>query len=322
MAIKLVKSFFLFAKNETTLGGGAAMTASNYIQTVDENPVFTVEFADAGERGSGNASYGQLRRAGPSGRSTTATVTLDAKGAGTTYTTSVTPPNVHPFLLASGLSGSLSGSAWVYTPVEPTATPTSLALAVYAYQELTPVSGALCSFTFGSDSTSPSRFTFNVQGVPSDAAAVGSVPARTAQAEDVIPPANRGITVSLNGYSAKVRSYNFDAGNEVQARTNLTATDGIESFMLAGRAPSFTLTVERDDMSAFDPRALQKNATGVSGSLTIGSTAGNRIKLDISNGQITEVAEENDGVLGLWNLTATPHITAGDKNDDYKLTFL
>lgn len=321
--VKRVVGLIAFAGTETTYGEGASLTGSLHtIQCAQEFPTFQIQYASDGQRGGANWSGGNVRPVGPSGRTTQGTVIMEGKGAGTAYSLSVTPPSLHPFLLASGLSGSLSASAWVYKPVSLDTVPKSLAMNVYGQGELLPISGAYCAMTFAADNPSVTLFNFDVQGLCGDVTDVAVPPARTFPAHEVQAPRNQSVSFAMGAYvTARIRSYTYEHGLEITPRINLNSSTGHAGFVQGRRKPVFNIVVEADDLASFDPYLAWKNATTYAMSLTVGSVANNRFSINFDQAVITGCERSSDGPLALWNLQVTPYVSIPDADDDLRLVF-
>ena len=321
-AAKSVTGLLLFAKPEASYGAGAVISSSNAIQVAQEFPVFQIEYAFDGNRNGAQWSGGSLQRAKPGGRSTQGTVIIEGKGLGSTYNSGSTPPNLHAFLLASGLSGSVSGSGWLYTPTPLGTLNNSIALEVYDRGEKLPISGAYANMSFGADGAGLTLFTFALQGMCADITDAPSPPARSFTAANIIPPKNENISFKLGTYeAAKVRSYNFEGNINISPRINLNETDGHSGFAICRRSPTLNVTIEADLLSNFDAYAAWKNATSYAISLRVGTDAGNRFTIRFAQAQISQVERSNEDPVALWNLTFTPSVSSPDKEDDVSIYF-
>lgn len=322
-AQKSVVGMVLYARNESAYNAAAfALTGStDTIDLTGEPPVFNIQYAVEGNRGGGTYSRGQLQRSAPSVRSTAGTIKVHVKGAGTSYSSSVRPPNSHAFLQASGLSGSLNGGTWVYTPTPLGTAPSSLALDVYGMGELLQVRGAYATFTMTPEGALP-VLTFEVQGLQSGSVSdVASVPLRVFQAQNVIPPKLESIQLQIGAYAPKVRSFTYTHGLEIAPRVDLNSVNAHAGFAIGRHVNTFTVQIEADALSSFNPYADFDAGTARNISMTIGSVANNRATLNLANcvlTSVTKVALDNN-VAGL-DLTYAPS-TSPDTNTDVTLTF-
>ena len=246
------------------------------------------------------------------------------KGLGSAYGASAFPPNIHPFLNASNLSGSLNSSTWVYTPNALGTTPTSLALELYDRGEKLPVSGAFCDFSFKSEGAGITLASFKVSGIPGAYSDQASPPARTWIAANVIPPKNEAVTFSIGSYTTPiVKSYTFEMGQTITPRMNLNTSGSMSGFALGGRSPKFTVVVEAEQLGTFNAYTDLKNATLRALSLTVGAAGtNNAFTFSMPSASLADVKKSNDGPIATWELTYVPALSAPDTNDDFSLTFI
>lgn len=319
---KSVVGLLMFAKNEASYGAGASFAATDAIQVAQELPVFNVNYNYDGNRQGAQWSGGNIIRTGPGGRSVEGTVIIEGKGLGSAYGVGATPPNLHPFLLSSGLSGSLSGSSWVYRPFPLGTAPTSLAMQVYDRNELLTVSGAYANMSFNAEGAGLTMFTFAMQGLCSDITDVSNPPSRTYSAVNVLPPKNEGVQFVIGSYTtAKIRSYSYAHNLTINPRINLNESTGHAGFAIGRRTPEFTITIEADALETFDAYAAWRNGTTYDVSLTVGTSANNRFRIRMSQAQISNVVRANDDPVATWELTLTPAVSSPDASDDLELTW-
>lgn len=319
---KNVTGLLLYAKNESTYGLGASHSASDVVQVAQDLPVFNLQFAYDGNRQGAQWSGGNLQRARPNGRTAEGTVRIEGKGLGSTYTLSATPPNIHAFLLASGLSGSMQGATWVYKPIPLGATPSSLALAVYDRGEFLPLSGAHCDMKFAAENGGPTMFDFAVKGIAGVITDVASPPSRSWSGASVIPPVNNSVSLTIGAWSPKVRSYTYTHNLEIAPRLNLSDTTGHAGFTIGRRSSTLQVVVEADALSSFNAYDSWASGSSVAASLTVGSVANNRIALSFPQSAIQNVERGADGPTALWTLTLAPYVSTPDADDDVSLTWL
>lgn len=321
---KSVTGLIVFAKNESVYNAGpaSALTGStDAIQTILEHPVFDIKYSYDGNRNGASYSAGNYRRALTKGRMTEGAVKIEGKGAAATYTLSVTPPNLHPFILASGMSGSLQGASWIYKPQPLGSTPKSLAMNVYSRGELTPVSGAYCSMKIDGSSPGPAVFEFTVKGIAQIPTALASPPARVWIGSGTLPPNNTDITMLLGSFSPIVRSWTYDDGLEIVDRVNLNNQDANAGKAIGRRKPMLKVQIEAPLLSDFDAYTVQSAATITAISFTVGSVANNKFTISMPYCNLTEVAQTADGPVALLDLTFEGSITDASADDDLVLTF-
>lgn len=318
---KSVVGLILFGKPEATYGAGpsSALTGStDAIQTVLEHPVFDITYAYDGNRNGASFSGGNYRRGVSKGRTTEGTVKIEGKGAAATYTLAVTPPNIHPFLLASGLSGSLQGASWLYKPqpLDWTTTSASMALNVYSRGELTPISGAVCTFTVGGADAGPAIFEFALQGLAGLPTTLASPPARTWIGSGTIPPNNSDIALTIGSFSPVVKSWTYDHGIEITDRMNLNAQDAHGGKALGRRNPTLKLTIEAPVLETYNPYNAQVSGTVAQVAFRVGTIANNRFFCSMSYAQIAELSQTAEGPEATMDITFAASVLDASSNDD------
>lgn len=322
-SVKSVTGLLLFAKNESSYAAGATFSSTDAIQVTQELPVFNIQYNYDGNRNGAQWSGGNILRAAPGGRTVEGTVRVEGKGIGSgSYGSGSTPPNLHPFLLSSGLSGSLSGSGWLYQPLPLNTTANSLALAVYDRGERLIVSGGYSNMKFSAEGPGLTMFEFTVMGLSSTIAdiAAASIPSRTYSAVSVLPPKNEGVSFSLGTYTtAKIRTYSYEHGLTITPRINLNESTGHAGYALGRRSPTLQVTIEADALATFDPYAAWEAGTTFDIGLTVGSVALNRFRLRFPQAQITNVERANEEPVALWNLTLSPVVSGPDNSDDVQM---
>jgi hypothetical protein len=323
---KVVTGLIILAANEATYGQGAALTGSaNTIQVAEAFPIFNVDYSFDGDRKGGNYSGGNNRRTTPSGRSVTGKLIIEGKGLGSTYSSvAVTPPNLHPFLISSGLSGSLQGGAWVYKPNPLGTTAVGTALEVYDRGEKLPISGAFFNMTFASPGPGITTFEFDLMGIPGTITDVATPPARIFTAASVLPPKNELVSLTIDSYAtASVRSYTYVHKQDIAPRINLNSSGSFAGYALGRRSPTFTVTMEADALGAYNPYLDQQNGIARNVSFTVGQPGtNNNFTVTFPSASISKVTRKNDGTtLALWDVEFAPAISAPDQSDDMSLTF-
>lgn len=323
-AQKSMVGLILFARNEATYNAaGLLLTGSTDTIDTAEQPLFQQQYAVEGTRGPAMYGRGQLARVAPNVRSLNGSVKVNAKGAGATYTALVRPPSIHPFLQASGMSGSLEGAAWVYKPTPVGTTPFSLAMDIYGAGELMQLRGGYSTFTINMEGALPD-FTFDVQGVQSTSITdVALPPARVFPASSVIPPRLETIGLTIGSYVPKVRKAQYTHGLQISQRIDLNASGSNAGYAIGRQDNTFTVTIEADALSNFDPYADLNSATPKNITATIGNVANNKFNVTLGACSLTQVnkvaLEEN--VAG-FELTYKPSMIAdGSGTPDVQLTW-
>jgi hypothetical protein len=151
--------------------------------------------------------------------------------------------------------------------------------------------------------------------VPTDTA----LPAQTLSAWQTPLPVNNANTgaFSLHGYASTLYDFDMSLGGNLVYR-NLV---GVEDVVLNDRAPTGNLVIEDPTMAQKDFFTIAKNATLGAFTITHGTTAGNKVKLDAPAVQLTAPAyEDRDGVVALKMGARFKPTAAG--NDEFTITVL
>jgi hypothetical protein len=322
-ATKSINGFVVYAKTETSYGVTGSYSGTSDAVHCTELPEFTLGYAYDGARNVAAGTLGNLKRIAPSGRTATGKLMIEAKGSGSAYASSAnTVPNVHALLLAAGLSGSYSGSAWTFTPTPVSGTPSSVGLRVYARGEQYDLSHGYTDFTVGSDSAAPAVFEFTFNGLaslPSDT----SLPAASAYIyNETAPPLNTNIGFTVDAVtSLKVRGWQFALGRTVSPRLDVNASAGHAGFQPERRNPTLTVTVEAVALSTFNPYTDRANATSRAITYTVGATAGNRIGFSFPYAQLVDVKDTGDNGVATWELTYQLNPSTPGTDTDISISF-
>lgn len=126
-------------------------------------------------------------------------------------------------------------------------------------------------------------------------------------------PANTG-TLTLDGYAAKVSAFSMDMSTEVSHAIWMNN----ETLAPIDRKPKGSITVEAVTIATKDYFAMVRAATLGVFTLTHGTAAGYKVKLDAPKVQLVDIQEvEYEGALAYqFNTTFSPN--AG--NDEFKIT--
>ena len=325
---KVVTSYFLFANNEATYGSGAVITGSLHtIRVVEDFPIFNLDFLWDGNRNGGGYSGGNIRRSPPNGKQCSGKVKLEIQGLGTAYASSSvgTVPNLHPFLLASGLSASLNGTTWVYKPLPMDTADSSLGLQMYDRKECLNVSGAYCTFTITGEGGGIGYFEFDVKGLPSailDYSSSTSIPARVWRDTVAIPPKLEALSLTIGSYTPVVKKFTYEHNLEIFPRLNLNTSSSHAGFGIGRRDPTFKLTIEADAQATYDPYADWANGTSRTLAFQIGQVGNNRFAVSMSQAILTKCERTAEDKVATFDLEFKPFVSQSDTSDDVQFIFL
>lgn len=121
-------------------------------------------------------------------------------------------------------------------------------------------------------------------------------------------------TLSIGGYAAKVSAFSADMASEISHAMWMNN----ETITQVDRKPKGSITVEAVAVATHDYFADVRNATLQAFTLTHGTVAGNKVKLDAPKMQLVDIQEvEYSGALAFqFNVTFNP--SSGD--DEFKYT--
>jgi hypothetical protein len=107
------------------------------------------------------------------------------------------------------------------------------------------------------------------------------------------------------------------------AQNNQVAHDdypgGYEAISIKDRAPTASMLILAPSLAVFNPFELAEAATLIPVQVVHGTTAGNKVQVDLQTRVTGAAYEDMDGSVG-YNLTLSPDPDAGD--DEMQLTFL
>jgi hypothetical protein len=123
-------------------------------------------------------------------------------------------------------------------------------------------------------------------------------------------------TLTVDSYAAKVAAFSMDMANDVSHAIWMNN----ETLAPIDRKPKGSITVEAVTIATKDYFTLVRNATLVVFTLTHGTAAGYKVKLDAPKMQLVDVEEaEYSGALAYkFNVTFNPSVG----NDEFKFTTL
>lgn len=316
MAYKTIIGFGALAAIEATYGaGGNPSPATDGIQGI-EPPTMQVEYAYDGERPTPPGTAGRQALASPVGEHATGSVACEMRGAGVAYTSSITPPNIHPLLRASGFTATFDDGTWRYRPTPIDVAYDSATLRVYTRQERFDVRGMLCDYEITMEDGSPGTIRFDFDGLPV-LPVDETIPAITYNS--TLPPSCTDIQFQLGDVdNLVVRNLAIQGNREKAPRLDLNAVDGHAGFAAGRREPLLTATVEATPLATFDPHQLAKDKTVLPCSFVVGSQVGNRWGVNL-NVQVMSVQRSEDGPVATWDLELAIVNTTPFANDDIEL---
>lgn len=126
-------------------------------------------------------------------------------------------------------------------------------------------------------------------------------------------PANTG-TLTVDGYAAKVSAFSLDMGTDVSHAIWMNN----ETLSPVDRKPKGSITVEAVTTTTKNYFDLVRNATLAVFTLTHGTAAGYKVKLDAPKLQLSDIARAEYSGANAYTMNFTANPNAG--NDEFKIT--
>lgn len=225
------------------------------------------------------------------------------RGTGTAPTAS-NRPELDPWFRSAGLGVTFDATPGsekaTYTPAN-----TSLeSLTEYDYKDgvLRKGVGARADLSLSFDVGGPLVIEHASQGILlSDAD--GAVPTTPTFEDTEWPIATDMTTFTIDGWTAGViRRFECSLGNNIQRRDGVKSTGGVAGFRIAGRNPTFSVTLEEPTRATKDFTALVNNRTAVALAWLLGAGSYLRGDFSASRAFIRKVTPSNDNGLALLTL--------------------
>ena len=242
--------------------------------------------------------------AGVSGtRSGTITFRVEVRGSGT----ATTAPSWESALRCCGTVGTTTTKI-DYNPIS--ASIPSCTIGLYADGKRYLFAGCRGNVRLVGTVGEPVMFEFSFKGKltsHADAALLGSITYET-----TVPPPLLNAAFSIQGLSAKVSKFEIDIGNELTLRTDISDVTGFASCLITKRKPTIKIDPEVETDAVHD--FLDKLFTDVTGTLTmtIGSTAGNKIVVTAPAVQYSEADDGEREGNDIYDLTAMLTLSSAD----------
>jgi hypothetical protein len=281
------KIFGVLVKIETTPLTDAAPVGTDAVRVVGI-PTLKYDFLENGLRDDVvTGQLGAAERAIPAGRFGTIDLTLEVRGAGAAYSSSVAP-EVDALLRMSGCGKTVTttggSESILYTTLD-SGNETGT-LYCYSANKLFKLVGCVATLKLSADATKRGMWTFTVTGKMVSDPTETTLPALTFSS--VLPPLFHSSTATIGSWSSAagadplvLKSAGVDFGNTVTDRASAGATDGLAGYLVADRRVRQDMTVEVPLLTSFDIFAAAKQ-TGSSNPLStwaLGTVQYNRMKV-------------------------------------------
>jgi hypothetical protein len=331
---KVITLYGLLGDLESSYGGGATLTAADDAILLADKIDVPIMAAVTGERGPAPGVGASFARVQPRGWYTEFPLIVIARGAGSAYSTSVVPRDLHAALQMSGHSAVLDDTGgseqYTYAPVSALDDFESAAFEGYSRDEMIELVGAYSDFIFDIDGASFMRCEFPLRAVVDALPVDTALPSMTYQDLTVIPPTAVNLSIALGNFTgARSRKIRFQANRNVFGPRidQNAASNPLAGFGIGRRNPTIEWTIEQTALAtspyhaaaAIDPYRLRDAGTELAFSFTLGSAQYNRIVFTASQVQVVDVRSEEDDEAALWTLALECHTSDAVTDDDYQI---
>ncbi|MFS1525318.1 hypothetical protein ACL7TT_14605 [Microbulbifer sp. 2304DJ12-6] len=278
---KLIKRELILAKAETAYGDDANPTGADDAVLV-ENIGWSYAGARMIERNPVKPALGMLQGIF-AGTLMEVTFDVELKGSGTAGTA----PEFGPLLRACGLAETISaGTSVEYLPAS--SAHESATLYFHEDGSLYKLTGCRGTVSGNLETGTAGKLSFTLTGHingPTDA----SLPTASYDASKPPPVINAGF--SVGSYAAVINTLSLDLGNTIATPPSMSAEDGYGEILITDRDvtgsfdPQATTVAQQDWAGDWRTGSAKTMTTGV-----IGTTAGNRYQLAISEAWYKELA--------------------------------
>lgn len=323
----------LIAEETTDYGTYASPSAPGDAIYVDEPVVVLPQYEDDGQRTPESGGAGTYPPSGKSGRFAEFDIATVVRGAGSAYSSSTFPLDIHLLLLACGhdvsTDSTTSSEKQTYSPNSQGST--SVSVEAYSRGEFMQLAGALGNLQVEIDGTgygvATASFMSLVNQMPQD---ISSFPDLSGIGSQQAPK-GESMTVEIGDYtSSRVRAVRFNQNREIVPRVDTTEADGHGGFAGVSRAPVVEIDLEAETLSTsspyhasddINPYELEDRATQLTVKSVLGSTQYNRMEITGDQAVIQDVSEQDfNGVAG-WTLQCGLHQSNPQQDDDYSIIF-
>lgn len=305
----------ILAKIETTYGTDPVpVIGANEIVT--SIPVFEV-LGSVRKRNVVKLSFGELPDV-KVGEGLKITFEVELRGSGTAGTV----PQIGVLLRACNLTETISvGVSVTYAP-NSSHDGESISIYFYADGRLHKMSGCRGTFKLLPPVNDIIKMQFDFQGIYSSTHASDVAFPTPTFVDTVAQIISRGITGTINGYSAIITAYDFDLGNNIGRRVDANSATGVKAYSIMERVTKATAKLEMPSFATFNPWTLWDASTQFTTTWLNGSVAGNKVTWNLNRCQLTDVPKYSaEQTIKTIDLTLHPNVTLGTGNDDLSIVF-
>ena len=300
----------VLAKIEATAGTDSAPAGTDAVKCdLADVTVDGKQLTDLAVRGSISAEPRRFVN-----KTVKATIRVAVKGSGAAGTAS----EISPLLQACALEETVSaGVSVAYTPLNTAADMKTCTIWIYKDGLCVKAVGCMGELSFVGQAGEFAVFTFDMQG---KFASAGDVTNATPTYDDVDPVEVKAAGFEFGAYTTAVaRNFGFNTGNNLVARPNVNAADGLEPFMVTGRDPQWNSTIEAvlEATNPFWGDFIDRDSVALE--FTHGSVAGNIVVFAAPAANYDAPKFAGEDSIQMYNLSGQLLEDSGE--DNFSLTF-
>jgi hypothetical protein len=241
------------------------------------------------------------------------TFKVEIKGSGTAGTA----PALGLFLKACGMGETLVAvTSATYAPIS-TAYP-SLTIAMYRDGLKKSIRGARGTCKVTGKVGEPMMLEFEIQGVYNG---VTDVAILTPTVETTLPPALLSASFTMHSFAAKVSNVNFDLGNTLTMREDISKAEGFFACLVTSRDPKGSMDPEEELVATHDFYGRWKAGTTGALSMVVGAVAGNICTIAAPKVAYTKISDGDRNGLAILGLDFAMIRSLAAGNDEFTLAF-
>lgn len=312
--MSLEEKQLILAKTEVTYGlDPVPVIATDALLTGK----ISVEIVDASrERKVMLPYFGSLQKV-PLGEGVKLSFPVEVRGSGT----AITPPRMAAFLRAANLTEAIGGT---YVDYDPNSSADGESCTIYFYEDgiLWKVLGCMAeSVKLSAKANEIATFEFSLIGLWGGKASITdeAFPAPTFEATSIKPPVFKSATFTVHTYAGIIQSFEATIKNKLAKRASANAANGIHRYSIVGREVEGSIDPELVALASFNPFDLWEDGDAGTIAATIGSVAGNKFIITLSNTVLTPPKLGGREGMATYALAFTAHPTLAAGNGEIKI---
>lgn len=229
-----------------------------------------------------------------------------------------TAPEIAPLLQACAMSEAIVADTSVtYKPTNTDSVMTACTIYLYKDGLLIKAVGCMGNMKFQGNSGEYALFTFEMQGIFSDALDASN-PTTTYDATDPVEVKSAGFSFG-SWDDAVARNFSFDTGNNIKQRANVNASDGLAANAITARDPVYQTTIEAvlEATNSFWADFIARDTVALD--FVIGSAAGNKVSfaMPVANYDAPKMSDEDS--LQMYGISG--QLLESSSEDNFSIIF-